>query len=83
MLSIGELVDKLIIENIKIYNIRENLHNNKHDDEEYVNLNNNMNILNKNRNILITLLDDKIDNVINKKEKNIILQNFKLYKTIK
>ena len=49
MYSIGDMVDKLVIENIKIFSIRENLHNENLSDEEYVKLNNKMMVLNENR----------------------------------
>jgi hypothetical protein len=64
MYSIGELVDKLIIENIKIYRIRETLHNSDISDEKFVENENKMNIINENRGTIIKFLNEKIDNVI-------------------
>lgn len=86
MLSIGELIDKLIIENIKVYNLRATLHDGNFEDKsdkEFVDTNNLMNILNRNRNILARLLDEKIDGVISGEEKNVLLQTLKVYNTAK
>ena len=47
MLSIADLIDKLIIENIKIFHLREKLHHKNTDDESYVLSENKMNILNE------------------------------------
>jgi len=79
MLSIGDLVDKLVIENIKIFNIRENIHKKDISDKEYVELDNKMNILNENRGIIMDILNDKISNVISGKEKNQVLNTIKTY----
>jgi hypothetical protein len=79
MLSIGELVEKIVIENIKIFNIREKLHTENLSDEEYVKLNEKMMVLNDNKSIISNILNDKIENVVNKKEKNQILKTIKTY----
>ena len=81
MYSIGELVDKLSVENLKIFRVREQLHSDNLSDEEYVVLNNKMNILNQNRSVLSNLLDEKVEKVIAKKEKNSILKMIKTYNT--
>jgi|TARA_A100000164_G_C21258737_1_gene474756 hypothetical protein len=81
MYSIGELVDKLSVENLKIFRVREQLHSDSLSDEEYVVLNNKMNILNQNRSVLSNLLDEKVEKVIAKKEKNSILKMIKTYNT--
>ena len=73
MYSIGDMVDKLVIENLKIFSIREELHKDNLSDKEYVTLNNKMNILNQNRSTLANLLDEKVEKVVNKKEKNVLL----------
>ena len=78
MLSIAEMIDKLVIENIKIFRLRESLHADKLDDETYVNTENKMNLLNENRGIIADFLDDKIHGVING-EKNRYLRNIKTY----
>lgn len=75
MYSIGEIVDRLIIENIKLFNIRERLNKlEPSQEEEAVKLNEQMTTLNRNRNKLIELLDDKIDRVCSGEEKNVILE---------
>jgi len=81
MLSIAELIDKLIIENQKIFFTRQKLHAESLSDEEYVKNNNIMNLLNKNRSTLCNLLDEKVENVISGKEKNSILKVIKTYDT--
>ena len=80
MLSIGDLVDKLVIENKKIFETREKMHSDDLDDKEYVELNNKMNLMNQNRTTLIILLDDKIEKVVSGKEKNSVLKVIKTYK---
>ena len=70
MYSIAELVDKLIIENIKIFRLRESLHNEKLNDEDFVLNENKMNVINENRGVIINFLNKKIENVIDKTDKN-------------
>ena len=79
MYSIGDLIDKLVIENIKIFNVRETLHKLDLSDKDKVNLNNKMIVLNENRGIISDLLDSKVDRVVDKKESNIILKKLKTY----
>jgi len=79
MNSIGDLIDKLIIENIKIFNLRENMHSKKLSDEHYVTMSNQMNLLNKNRSTISNFLDDKIDRVVAGKEQNTFLNIIKTY----
>ena len=79
MYSIGDLVDKLVIENIKIFSIRDRLHEEDLADKEYVLLNNKMMTLNENRSIISSLLDQKVERVVDGKEKNSIFKNIKTY----
>ena len=83
MYSIGDIIDKLVIENIKIFSIREKLHSETLSNEEYVLLNNKMMILNENRGTIASLLDEKVENVISRKEPNRILKTIKTYGTHK
>ena len=80
MYSIAELVDKLIIENIKIFRLRESLHNEKLNDEDFVLNENKMNVINENRGVIINFLNEKIENVINKTDKNSYFSDVKTYK---
>ena len=80
MYSIGDLVDKLVIENIKIFNIRQKLREHDLSDEEYVELNNKMMALNENRSVLSDLLDTKVERVVTGQEKNVLVKNVKTYK---
>lgn len=77
--SIGELIDKLVIENIKIFSIREKMHKETLTDEQIVKLNEKMIMLNENRGIIAEVLDKKIDRVVNKQEKNNLLKKMKTY----
>lgn len=83
MYSIGDMIDKLVIENIKTFSIREKLHSDSLSDEEYVDLNNKMMLLSENRGILSSLLDQKIEDVVSGKEVNRILKTIKTYGTKK
>jgi len=79
MLSIGDLIDKLVIENIKIFTLREKLHSDDLTDEEFTKLNNKMMVLNENRGTIADYLDEKVNSVISGKEKNVILKKIKTY----
>lgn len=79
MYSIGDLIDKLMIENLKIFNLRKKLHEEVLSDEEYIKINNQMNILNKNRSTLSIILDEKVERVVSGKEKNVLLKIIKTY----
>lgn len=63
MYSVGELIDKLIIENIKIFRLRETLHSPSIDDTTYVMNDHKMNTINENRAVIIKFLDKKIKDV--------------------
>jgi len=80
MLSIGDLIDKLVIENIKLFKIRDMMHS-KSDlsEEEYAILNEKMMNLNKNRSTIMNALDEKIERVFSGEEKNRILAKIKTY----
>ena len=71
----------MIIENIKIFSLRDKLHCEELSDEDHVELNNKMMILNENRGTIADLLDEKVENVVAKKEKNRILKPIKTYGT--
>jgi hypothetical protein len=80
MYSIGDLVDKLVIENIKIYNIREKLHIDENlSDQEYVELYVKMMAINDNRTIISNMLNDKIIKVASKQDPNVALKIVKSY----
>jgi len=79
MLSIGDLVDKLVIENMKIFTLREKLHEKHLSDEEYTKINDKMMIMNENRGIICNHLDEKINKVVSGEEKNVVLKKIKTY----
>lgn len=79
MHSIGDLIDKLIIENIKIFNLREKINSHQLVEKEYVNANAKMMNLNENRTIITAELDSKIDRVLSGEESNQILKKIKTY----
>lgn len=62
--SIGEMIDKLIIENIKIYQMREKMHVSKVNDDEFADLSLKIITSNQNRSTLVKFLNDKIEDVI-------------------
>lgn len=78
MLSIGDLVDKLVIENIKIFSLRDKIHS-ESDDDNIAKLTERMMICNENRGIIADYLDSKINNVIDGTENNVILKKIKTY----
>lgn len=78
MNSIGDLIDKLVIENIKIFSIREKLHGDIAP-EQKIKLNEAMMALCSNRDIISTALDEKVSRVVSKEEKNVILKKIKTY----
>jgi hypothetical protein len=77
--SVGELIDKLIIENIKIFKIRERLHNETMTPSEYVQNNNKMIDINSNRSVIVKFLDEKIDEVSEGKQ-NVYFKDTRTYK---
>jgi len=79
MLSIGDLIDKLVIENIKLFTLRERLHTEQLSDKEGTKLYNKVLALNENRTIICDRLDEKVKNVISGKEKNVILKKIRTY----
>ena len=79
METLGSLVDKLIIENIKIYFVRERLHTKDLTDKEYTELTNMMNSLNKNRDALASELDEKFVAWVTGKEKMVLFKRIKTY----
>jgi len=79
MYSVGDLVDKLIIENIKIAMMKEKLNSvAKKSDALYVEMYQKMMDLNINRSIIAKELDAKLDRVLHG-EKNSILKSIKTY----
>ena len=79
MFSIGDLVDKLVIENIKIYNLREKLLTKNPSDKKYVDIYTKMMVMVENRAIISNSLDDKINKVVNDEEENIFLKRIRTY----
>jgi hypothetical protein len=78
MLSIGDMIDKLVIENIKIFTLRDKIHDST-DEEEIVKLTEKMMVCNENRGIIANYLDDKINNVVDGREVNVVLKKIKTY----
>jgi hypothetical protein len=76
--SLGELIDKLIIEQIKIYRIRERLHTDILSKNDKVDLNEKMMLLNDNRTMLIKAIDNKIESLQNG-EQNTFLKTIRTY----
>jgi hypothetical protein len=79
MYSIGDLIDKLIIENIKIFSLRDKLKLVEEDDNEYLSIYQKMMTLVENRAIISDLLDEKISKVTSGEEKNTYLKKIRTY----
>lgn len=78
MYSVGELIDKLIIENIKIFKLRGDLHTKKMNDQEFVETDNKMMVINSNRSTIVKFLNSKIEDVVNGKP-NSYFKDIKTY----
>lgn len=78
MLSIGDMIDKLVIENIKIFTLRDKIHESA-DEEEIVKLTEKMMVCNENRGIIANYLDDKVNSVVDGIEANVVLKKIKTY----
>lgn len=72
------MIDKLVIENIKIFTLRDKIHDST-DEEEIVKLTEKMMVCNENRGIIANYLDDKINNVVDGREVNVVLKKIKTY----
>ena len=77
--SIGSLIDRLVIENIKVAFLREKLHDKNITDAEAVALNDKMLVLNNNRSKIVQALNEKIDKVLKGEEPNVVLKTVKTY----
>jgi hypothetical protein len=77
--SIGSLIDRLVVENIKVAFLREKLHDKLLTDEEVVTINNKMLLLNNNRSKIVQALNEKIDKVLTGEEPNVVLKTIKTY----
>lgn len=77
--SIGSLIDRLVIENIKVAFLREKLHDKSLTDEQVVALNDKMLVLNNNRSKIVQALNEKIDLVLKGEEPNVVLKTVKTY----
>ena len=72
------MIDKLVIENIKIFTLRDKIHDSS-DEEEIVKLTEKMMVCNENRGIIANYLDDKVNNVVDGREANVVLKKIKTY----
>lgn len=80
MLSIGDIVDKLCIENIKLFSLREKLYDPLISEEDRVAVNAAMMGLNENRGIIANALDEKVRRVLAGEEPNSVLKKIKTYR---
>jgi len=79
MLSIGDIVEKLVIENIKIAHLKQQLSTLSEGSAEYSVIYTKMMVLNKNRSVIIAALDEKVERVASGREKNRLLEIIKTY----
>jgi hypothetical protein len=80
MLSIGDIVDKLCIENLKVFSLREKLYAPGTSEEDRVAINKVMIDLNENRGIITNALDEKVRRVVAGEEPNVALKKIKTYR---
>ena len=80
MLSIGDIVDKLCIENLKVFSLREKLYAPGLSDEDRVVINNTMIALNENRGLIQNALDEKVRRVVSGEEPNVCIKKIKTYR---
>lgn len=79
LLSVGDLIDKLVIENIKVFDIREKLRLRTLSDEDRAQLNVAMMALVRNRGAITVALDEKIEAVLSGREANCVLKRVRTY----
>lgn len=77
--SLGEIIDKLVIENIKIFRLREKIHDKSLPKKDRVEANQKMMELNNNRVLLMKEVDEKINSIISGKDKNKTLKIVRTY----
>mgnify|MGYP003632518475 CR=1 FL=1 len=80
MLTLGETIDKLIIENIKLFNLREKINTENLSEKESNDAYTKMMILNENRDTISKFLDEKLEKVKNG-EPNRVIKLFKTYES--
>jgi len=83
LLSVGDLIDRLVIENIKIFTLRDKLKEIEQtgnlESKEYVEIYEKMMILIENRAEISNLLDEKVDKVTTGKERNKFLKRIRTF----
>ena len=83
MYSIGDLVDKLVIENMKIFSLRDKMMDmeaaEQKDSREYTEVYQKMMLIVENRATVCNALDEKIEKVSSGKERNHFLKKLRTY----
>ena len=80
MQTLSEIIDKLIIVNIKLFNIIEKTQTQEMGAEERVANEENIGILVKQRKLYMTSIDEYLRDVIDGKKEHIVLRRLKTYK---
>jgi len=75
LLSVGEIIERIVIENIKIAILKQRIAEGENDPELY----RKMMAMNSNRGVLVAELDRKIEAVLNGTEKNRMLSVVKTH----
>ena len=76
--SIGELIDRLVIENVKIFDLRDKMESSE-TDKDRVDFYRKMMLCNENRALIADELDKKVSRVVEGKEKNIFIRRIRTY----
>ena len=79
MFSLADAIDKLVIENIKIFNTREKLLTEDLSDTEYVELYDKMMRMNDNRGMICDMVDKKAKEIYYRKDPNDYIKKIKTY----
>lgn len=79
MFSLADAIDKLVIENIKIFNTREKLLTEDLSDTEYVELYDKMMRMNENRGMICDMVDKKAKEIYYRKDPNDYIKKIKTY----
>ena len=76
--SIGELIDRLVIENVKIFDLRDKMGASEGDTDKW-RLYRKMMLCNENRALIADELDKKVARVVDGREQNIFIKRIRTY----
>ncbi len=79
MISIGDWIDKLVVENMKLFTVRDKLNTVKKNSHAYTVLYDTMMKMTDNRAKIMNALDKKVADVISGREPNIFIERIRTY----